>query len=109
MIVGWQVAEHLRADLAPLRNLGDVELITVGYVGWYNQQRLMHRLRRIPPVEAEACYYAEHMTGQPADSQNREVDEARDASDIHLAFALDNSRTWIARGCSYVAVSRRQS
>ena len=41
----------------PLRNLGDVELITADYVSWYNQQRLMHRLERIPPAEAEAEYY----------------------------------------------------
>ena len=56
----------------PLRNIGDVELITADYVAWYNQQRLMHRLGRIPPAEAEAYYYAEHVSGQPADSQKPE-------------------------------------
>jgi putative transposase len=56
----------------PLRNLGDVELITADYIGWFNQQRLMHRLGRVPPVEAEARYYAKHVTDQPAGSQNPE-------------------------------------
>ena len=32
----------------------DVEFITADYVAWYNQQRLMHRLGRVPPAEAEA-------------------------------------------------------
>jgi IS5 family transposase len=45
--------ECVRADSpfrrGPLRNLGDVELITTDYVGWYNQQRPMHRLGRVPP------------------------------------------------------------
>jgi putative transposase len=53
-----------------LRTLGDVELITADYVAWYNQQRLMHRLGRIPPTEAEAQYYSQHVTDQPARPQN---------------------------------------
>jgi putative transposase len=32
----------------------------------------MHRLGRVPPAEAEAQYYSEHVTGQPASSQNPE-------------------------------------
>jgi putative transposase len=32
----------------------------------------MHRLGRVPPAEAEARYYAEHVTDQPAGSQNPE-------------------------------------
>lgn len=55
-----------------LHTVGDVELITADYVDWYNQQRLMHRLGRIPPAEAEARYYADHATSQPAGSQNPE-------------------------------------
>ena len=42
------------------------------YVAWYNQSRLMHRLGRVPPTEAEAHYYSEHVTDQPAGSQNPE-------------------------------------
>lgn len=45
--IGLYKNECVRADLpfrrGPLRNLGDVELITVDYVPRYNQQRLMHR------------------------------------------------------------------
>jgi putative transposase len=54
----------------PLRTLGDVEYITADYVAWYNQQRLMHRLGRIPPAEAEAQYYSQPVTDRPAGSQN---------------------------------------
>jgi putative transposase len=32
----------------------------------------MHRLRRVPPAEAEARYYAQTVTDQPAGSQNPE-------------------------------------
>lgn len=34
---------------------GDVELITADYVSWYNQQRLRHRLGRVPSAEAETA------------------------------------------------------
>ena len=59
-------------DDGPLNTLGDVELITADYVSWYNQQRLMHRLDRVPPAEAEAQYYSQHVTDHPAGSQNPE-------------------------------------
>jgi hypothetical protein len=82
--IGLYKNECVRGDSpfrrGPLRNLGDVELITADYVGWYNQQRLMHRLDRIPPAESEARYYAQHVTGQPVGSQNPRVHETRDAS-----------------------------
>jgi len=42
----------------PLTTLADVEQATTGWVHWYNNQRLMHRLGRIPPAEAEAAYHA---------------------------------------------------
>lgn len=71
--IGLYKNECVRADSpfrrGPLRNLGDVELITADYVGWYNQQRLMHRLGRVPPAEAEARYYAQTVADQPAGSQ----------------------------------------
>ncbi len=37
------------------------------WVHWYNASRLMHRLRRRPPVEAEAEYYAHLQVGQHTD------------------------------------------
>ncbi len=74
--IGLYKNECIRADSpfrrGPLNALGDVEYITADYVAWYNQQRLMHRLGRIPPAEAEARYYSELVTDQPAGSQNPE-------------------------------------
>jgi putative transposase len=74
--IGLYKNECIRADSpfrrGPLRTLSDVELIIADYVAWYNQSRLMHRLGRVPPTEAEAHYYSEHVTDQPAGSQNPE-------------------------------------
>ncbi|GLP79440.1 hypothetical protein TUM20984_08600 [Mycobacterium antarcticum] len=74
--IGLYKNECIRADSpfrrGPLRNLGDVELITADYVAWYNQQRLMHRLGRIPPAEAEAEYYDQLDASRSAGSQNPE-------------------------------------
>ena len=44
--------------------VGAVETATAEWVHWYNTARLMHRLGRRPPAEAEAEYYAQ----QPADN-----------------------------------------
>ena len=41
----------------PIRSLADLEEITSAWVHWYNASRLMHRLGRRPPAEAEAGYY----------------------------------------------------
>ena len=41
----------------PIRTLADLENITSAWVAWYNTGRLMHRLGRSPPAEAEAEYY----------------------------------------------------
>ncbi len=42
----------------PIRTLADLENMTSAWVAWYNEHRLMHRLGRRPPTEAEAEYYA---------------------------------------------------
>jgi putative transposase len=42
----------------PITSLDELEYITAGWVHWYNTARLMHRLGRRPPAEAEAEYYA---------------------------------------------------
>jgi putative transposase len=42
----------------PIRTLTDLENMTSAWVSWYNTTRLMHRLGRIPPAEAEGEYYA---------------------------------------------------
>ncbi len=68
--------ECIRADSpfrrGPLNTVGDIEYITADYVAWYNQQRLMHRLGRVPPAEAEANLSSQTVTSQPAGSQNPE-------------------------------------
>ena len=42
----------------PIRTLAGLEEITSAWVHWYNTERLMHRLGRKPPAEAEAGYWA---------------------------------------------------
>jgi putative transposase len=60
--IGLYKTEAVRADSpfrrGPLDRLADVEMLTADWVHWYNTDRLMHRLGRIPPVEYEAIYYA---------------------------------------------------
>jgi putative transposase len=74
--IGLYKNECVRCDSpfrrGPLQALTDVELITADWVSWYNQQRLMHRLGRIPPAEAEAHYYAQRVAGRPTGSQRPE-------------------------------------
>ncbi len=51
----------------PLRQLGDVEWVTLAWIDWYNQRRLHSTLGNIPPEEFEAAYYADLETSsQPA-------------------------------------------
>jgi putative transposase len=60
--IGLYKTECTRED-SPFRNglletVRDVEKITSQWVHWYNTSRLMHRLGRRPPAEAEAEYWA---------------------------------------------------
>lgn len=68
--IGLYKHECIRADspfrTGPLQRLSDLEMLTADWVHWYNTRRLMHHLGRIPPVEAEANYYAQTSEGQPA-------------------------------------------
>lgn len=60
--IGLYKTEAVREDSpfrrGPLQRLADVELLTADWVHWYNTDRLMHRLGRIPPIEYEAIHYA---------------------------------------------------
>lgn len=60
--IGLYKTECVRTDspfrTGPIRTLSDLENTTAAWVSWYNTTRLMHRLGRIPPAEAEAEYYA---------------------------------------------------
>jgi putative transposase len=90
--IGLYKNECIRVDSpfrrGPLRTMSDVELTTADYVAWYNQSRLMHRLGRVPPTEAEAHYYSGHVTDQPAGSGTPRVHETRDGSCSHLGCHL---------------------
>lgn len=60
--IGLYKTEAVREDSpfrrGPMHRLTDVEMLTAAWVNWYNTDRLMHRLGRIPPTEYEAIYYA---------------------------------------------------
>lgn len=43
-----------------------VQTATADWVNWFNTRRLMHRLSRRPPAEAETEHYAKHQAGTPA-------------------------------------------
>jgi putative transposase len=68
--MGLYKTECVRGDspfrTGRIRTLADLEDITSAWVHWYNTSRLMHRLGRRPPAEAEADYYAHNRDGQPA-------------------------------------------
>ena len=49
-----------------LATLSDIETATAEWVHWFNNHRLMHRLSRRPPAEAEADHYAQQPADQPA-------------------------------------------
>jgi putative transposase len=46
-------------DQGPWRNVDDVELATLGWVHWYNTDRLHGYLNDVPPVECEEAHYAQ--------------------------------------------------
>lgn len=71
--IGLYKTEAVRDDSpfrrGPLHRLTDVELLTAEWVHWYNTDRLMHRLGRIPPVEHEAIHYASNTAHSEAAHQ----------------------------------------
>jgi putative transposase len=70
--IGLYKTECVRAGSpfrhGPIRTLADLGEITSTWVHWYNTRRLMHRLGRIPPAEAETAYYAATDAATPAAS-----------------------------------------
>lgn len=54
----------------PLDRLADLEESTSTWVHWYNTSRLMHRLGRVPPAEAETDHYATTDPANPAGHTN---------------------------------------
>jgi putative transposase len=72
--IGLYTTECLRDNSpfrhSPLATLADLEEATSAWVHWYNTNRLMHRLGRRPPAEAETDYYATTHTANPATHTN---------------------------------------
>ncbi len=61
-VIGLYKTECIRIDSpfrsGPILTLADLEDLTSRWVGWYNNERLMHRIGLIPPRQAEAAYYS---------------------------------------------------
>ena len=56
-------------DQGPWKTVADLELATLGWVHWFNNQRLHGYLGDIPPAEYEAVYDAERRTKLPVGNQ----------------------------------------
>jgi len=56
-------------DQGPWRTVADVELATLSWVHWFNNQRLHSYLGDIPPAEYEAAYDAERSSKLPVGNQ----------------------------------------
>jgi putative transposase len=62
-INGLYKAELIRGpDQGPRKTVDDVELATLGWVHWYNTERLHGYLNDVPPTEYEAAFYAAQQT-----------------------------------------------
>jgi putative transposase len=60
---GLYKAELIRGpDQGPWKSVDDVELATLGWVHWYNTERLHGYLADLPPTEYEAAFYAAQQT-----------------------------------------------
>jgi putative transposase len=57
-VIGLYKTELIRRQ-APWRNVDDVELATLAWVHWFNNQRLHSYLGDMPPSEFEAAYAAQ--------------------------------------------------
>ena len=56
-------------DQGPWKTIDDVELATLGWVHWYNTQRLHSYLGDTPPAEREDAYDAERSSPAPVGNQ----------------------------------------
>ena len=56
-------------EQGPWRTVADLEFATLGWVHWFNTQRLHGYLDDIPPAEYEEAYHAERSIKQPVGNQ----------------------------------------
>jgi putative transposase len=62
-LIGLYKLECVRRD-GPWRGVDDLELATLGWVHWFNHQRLHSKIGYVPPAEHEAQYYCHNPTAQ---------------------------------------------
>ena len=60
-VIGLFKTEVIHRD-GPWRGFEDVEMATLEWVAWFNQERLLEPLGYVPPAEFEAQYYDTHHT-----------------------------------------------
>ena len=58
---GLYKTEHIRRR-GPWRGIEAVELATLEWVHWFNNQRLLEPLGYVPPAEFESMYYQAQST-----------------------------------------------
>jgi putative transposase len=70
-IIGLYKTECVRRD-GPFRTVDNLELATLSWVHWFNEQRLHTALGYVPPAEYEELYYRRNtsrpqpLSGEPA-------------------------------------------
>lgn len=62
-VIGLYKAECVRHE-GPWRGVDDLELATLNWVAWFNQDRLHSSIGHVPPLEYEAAYYTAHLAAQ---------------------------------------------
>lgn len=62
-LIGLYKLECVRRD-GPWRGVDDLELATLGWVHWFNHQRLHSKIGYVPPAEHETEYYRHNPTAQ---------------------------------------------
>lgn len=67
------VAKNSPFNTGPLKNIADVEELTIDWLDWYNNQRLHGTLGYLSPVEFEANYYAETNGSLTDDAANKKA------------------------------------
>lgn len=69
-VIGLYKTELIRGtDQGPWKTIEDVELATLGWVHWYNSERLHGYLDDVPPVEYEEAHQAQFATSAQIGNQ----------------------------------------
>jgi putative transposase len=60
----------------PWRTVEDVELVTLGWVHWWNTKRLLEPIGNVPPAEFEAMWLERRQNGAPGSRLSPDLDES---------------------------------